>query len=341
VVPCYNYGHLLGACLESVLSQPDVAVRVLVIDDASTDDSAEVARALAAGDDRVHVSVHPQNRGHIATYNEGLLDWAEADYCVLLSADDLLTPGALGRATQLMEARPSVGMVYGRSVYFEHHDRLPRHPTRYRGARVWSGRDWIEGRCRTGYNVISSPEVVARTEVQRRVGGYRPELPHAGDFEMWLRFAAVSDIAYVQGVPQALYRVHQASMQRSTYRGVLIDLEQRRDVFDAFFERHGPEVAGADGLHDLARRALARQALWEVCRSYDRDDLEVTPVDELLAFAGGVWPDLDDLPEHAMLRRRQRLGPAVCHRTQLFAGTAAWRRVQRRTRLERWKRQGV
>ena len=38
------------------------------------------------------------NRGHIATFNEGLLDWADGDYCVLISADDKLTPGALRRA---------------------------------------------------------------------------------------------------------------------------------------------------------------------------------------------------------------------------------------------------
>ena len=47
-----------------------------------------------------------------------------------------------------------------------------------------------------------------RGSVQRAVGGYSPELPHAGDLEMWLRIAAVSDIAYVRRVPQAFYRVH-------------------------------------------------------------------------------------------------------------------------------------
>ena len=41
---------------------------------------------------------HEVNQGHIATYNEGLLEWAKADYTVLLSADDLLAPGALARA---------------------------------------------------------------------------------------------------------------------------------------------------------------------------------------------------------------------------------------------------
>ena len=49
IVPCYNYGRFLRECVESVLSQP-VEVRVLIIDDASTDDTPEVAAALAAED---------------------------------------------------------------------------------------------------------------------------------------------------------------------------------------------------------------------------------------------------------------------------------------------------
>src|SRR5262245_2149715 len=104
VIPCYNYGHFLPQCVDSVLSQPGVDVRVLVIDDKSTDDSAEVARRLADEDERIEVRVHETNQRHIATYNEGLLGWAAADYTVLLSADDLLVPGSLGRAARVMDA---------------------------------------------------------------------------------------------------------------------------------------------------------------------------------------------------------------------------------------------
>ena len=99
VMPCYNYGKFLADCVAGALDdQPGTDVRVLIIDDASQDDSAEIAHKLAAADDRIDVIVHPVNRGHIATFNEGLLDWADGDYCILISADDKLAPGALGRA---------------------------------------------------------------------------------------------------------------------------------------------------------------------------------------------------------------------------------------------------
>jgi len=76
----------------------------LIIDDASVDGSADVAGSLAAEDSRIQVIRHRTNRGHIATYNEGL-GQAEGTYCVLLSADDLLTPGSLGRATAVRGSR--------------------------------------------------------------------------------------------------------------------------------------------------------------------------------------------------------------------------------------------
>ena len=125
VVPCYRYGHFLPECVGSILDQEGVDVRVLVIDDASPDDSAQAARRLAAADARVEVRVHEVNRGHIATYNEGLLDWADGDYSVLISADDVLAPGALARATAVLEEHPEIGFVYGHSGYWTRHRAAP------------------------------------------------------------------------------------------------------------------------------------------------------------------------------------------------------------------------
>ena len=126
VIPCYNYGRYLPEAVGSALSnQPGVDVRVLIIDDASPDDSAQVAKEIAAADPRVELRVHTDNQGGIATYNEGIIDWADGDYTVLLSADDQLTPGALTRATEFMDAHPSVGFVYGHPLHFVQGQPLP------------------------------------------------------------------------------------------------------------------------------------------------------------------------------------------------------------------------
>src|SRR3954454_20204410 len=72
VVPCYNYGRYLEDSVGSVLSQSEVEVRVVIIDDASPDGSADVAKRIAERDSRVSLICHETNAGHIATYNEGL-----------------------------------------------------------------------------------------------------------------------------------------------------------------------------------------------------------------------------------------------------------------------------
>jgi len=63
LIPCYKYGQFLEEAVSSVLDdQSGVDVRVLIIDDASPDDSAEVANKIAARDSRVEVIVHAVNR---------------------------------------------------------------------------------------------------------------------------------------------------------------------------------------------------------------------------------------------------------------------------------------
>ena len=202
VIPAYNYGRYLEDCVRSVLDQHGVDVDVLILDDASTDDTAARATRLASRDHRVRVILHVTNRGHIATFNEGLFT-AEGEYVVLLDADDLLPPGSLARATALLEAHPEVGLVFGRPLTFE---AMPPRPTSepLRGWTIWEGHEWIRQRCLNGANPIATPEVVMRTSVMRETGGMKPSLPHTGDFELWMQLAARASVGRVNGPPQGL-----------------------------------------------------------------------------------------------------------------------------------------
>lgn len=292
VIPSYNYGHLLPRCLESVLSQPAVDVKVLLIDDCSPDGSAEVARRLAEADPRVEAVLHRQNRGHIASYNEGLLDWADGDYTVLLSADDLLTPGSLARAVAALESAPDATFAYGYAVSFQDGAPLPRPRTGRGPARIWPGEQWIARRCRSGTNIISSPEVMVRTAVQQQVGGYRADLPHSGDLEMWLRLAAHGDVAVLAGTDQAYYRVHPASMSRTSYRQYLPDLEQRHAAFEGFFDTTGSRLTTPEPWRRAAALATARRALWRAGRVLASADPDAAAAAEALAgFACRISPE--------------------------------------------------
>lgn len=322
VIPCYKYGHFLEEAVRSVLDdQPGTDVRVLIIDDASPDDSGEVAMELAAREPRLEVVLHTVNQGHIATYNEGLLEWADGDYSVLMSADDRLTPGSLARAVKLLDANPNVGFVYGNVLEFSDGAQLPRARTRLRGSSVWPGEDWLERRFRQAENDISSPEVVVRTAVQKRVGGYDLRLPHTGDLEMWLRLAAVSDVGFLRGVEQAYYRRHAQNMSRS-YSPVP-DLEQLRLAYESVLLRCGSHLSDGPHLSDLVHRKLAWKALFVAVRAFDRGCAGQTPVDELVAFALDVWPAARQMPMYRALKLRQRIGPRVMPYLQPFVLPAA------------------
>lgn len=303
-IPCYNYGAYLAECVESALTQAGVDVEVLVIDDASNDDSAAVARQLAAQDGRVSVHVHPENRGHIATYNEGL-DWARGDYLLLLSADDLLVPGALARAAAVLDAHPAVGFVFGD---------VPRpgdegKPLRTEGEpRIYSGQEWLEERCRSGYNVVPVPTAVVRTTVAKQVGGYLPDHPHAGDLEMWLRLAAYADVAELP-THQGVYRRHDESMSKSFYANAGIeDLVACKRAFDEVLTTHRNAIPDADRLRALAYRGCAIRMIGRASTVYDRGLRRADYVDTLVDLALQTDPSVRRTPVYIKFRARRALG---------------------------------
>ena len=287
VVPCYNYGRFLPDCLASVLSQDGVDVDVLIVDDASSDDSAAIARNLAAADSRVRVLEHLTNQGHIATYNEGLAK-VSGEYIVLLSADDLLSPGSLARSTDLLQAHPEVGFVYGFSRAF--YDQPPRPRPRTRSWSIWTGPQWLAENSVRGSNPICTPEVVMRTSVLRELEGYDPRVPHAADFLLWLRAATRSGVGRVNGVDQAFYRVHGTNMHATEYAGMHRDITERAACFDILFAEEAAWIPGLDHLHDAARRALARDALTNAIRAYRLEQTDVEDPQRLAELAERIWP---------------------------------------------------
>ncbi|KKC38842.1 hypothetical protein WH87_08125 [Devosia epidermidihirudinis] len=233
VVPCYNYARFLRQAVESAVFQDGVDVRVLVIDDCSSDQTPQVGAALAHEYPMVKFTRHLSNKGHVATFNEGIATLT-ADYFLLLSADDYLLPGALLRAAQLMESRPEVAFVFGRAFLLgDNHAPAAMVPlTRGitpEGACVLPSRRFIA--LSSANNIVPTPTAVVRTRAQLAAGGYRSDLPHTGDMEMWLRLAAYGDVGYVDA-DQAVYRLHGTNMSIA-YDG-LADLEARRMALAIF-----------------------------------------------------------------------------------------------------------
>lgn len=355
VIPCYNYADYLRQAVSSALDQDGVNVDVIIVDDASTDDSARVARGLAAMDSRVQVLTHEHNRGAVCTYNTGL-ERITGEFTVRLDADDMLTPGSLLRSTTVARHFPTVGLVYGHPVHFieardskvvqsgwgrpvviEPGTRPPFRPVPRRWT-IWPGRDWLAERCQTGLNVITSPEVLMRSSIVKSTGGQLP-LPHTHDMEMWMRIANYSDIAFIEGADQAWHREHDRSLS-GAIPSVRAQLVEQQAAFDLLFENL-PQSSENKILHTSARRALSRMAIREAVSQLDRGRATIDSVEELQCFADAAYPKIRRTRDWKTLRMRlalQRRWPV--HRSP-FATAAIIRRLQHQQSQIRWKRHGT
>jgi hypothetical protein len=308
-VPCYQYGRYLRQCVSSVLDQEGCDVRVLIIDNASTDDSVEVAQQLAADDARVEVVARRRNLGPHASFNEGI-DWVRADYFVILCADDLLAPGALARATSLMGRCPHVHLTFGATLRFPEEGVIPHLACGRPDARwhVLPGRDLLE-RCVRG-QLDHQPIAIVRTAAQKQVGYYRPQLPHTDDLELWMRFACIGSVAETDAI-QGLHRTHPAN--RSGSMNLQAWLHEIEAAFESFFAHEGAALPDAARLHRTARRSLAGQAYWCALSALCRR--EAAASFDLLRLAFRLSPTTALLPPLSYLFRRddalQRIGCAL------------------------------
>lgn len=339
VIPCFNYGRFLASAVASAVDQIGADVEVIIVDDASTDDTAVVARALCAADGRVHLLTHVTNLGHDHTFNDGVAV-ATGEFIVRLDADDQLTPGSLSRALDLFLAHPSVGLVYGYPHHFE-----TEHPPEPRVGdiswTVWSGQDWIGERCRLGVNCITTSEAVVRASVIEKVGPFNTRLRFAQDMELWLRVAAVSDVGRINDADQALHRDHPDSLSVTAAAGAMVDLEERRDAFAEFLDAMGDELDRAEELRRTAARSLAREALAQATYLYDRGRFDRDVVTSLVSYAKDTYPGYQQLAQWRALRRRERFGPALVRLDPFAVGRVAVNRARCELDYLRWTRTGL
>lgn len=310
IVPCYRYAHFLQGCVETILEQRGVDVRVLIIDDASPDNTEEIGMGLADSDSRVTFRRHQTNRGHIPTFNEGI-DWVTAECLLLLSADDYILPQALGRACRLMEDAPEVGFVFGNAI--TRHTDGKEEQVRPLGARVGTARSLVMSgaefaRVSGASNIVPTPTAVVRTKLQKRLGGYRLELPHSGDMEMWLRLASHAPVGFINE-DQGVYRRHEANMSLAYSTGhMLADLKERHKAITAFLTHAGGDLAADPAVRTALSEDLARQAIGRASAAFNAGDLDA--VDAISGFAQDIHPGVRRSWPWAKLKCKRMIGQA-------------------------------
>jgi glycosyltransferase involved in cell wall biosynthesis len=124
VLPNYNHAKLIGRALGALLAQERAPDEIIVIDDASTDDSVRVIEQFAANVPSINVLLNPHNVGVNPTLERGLRA-ARGKYVYFAAADDFVLPGFFELALRRLEADADVGLFCGEAVLVDGRDNRP------------------------------------------------------------------------------------------------------------------------------------------------------------------------------------------------------------------------
>lgn len=212
VVPAFNAARTIASAVASALSQTSPELEVVVVDDGSTDSTAEITERIE--DPRVRV-VRQANRGLPAARNAGIAA-ARGRYITLLDSDDLLLPRYLELAERALAQTVDPGFAYTDAYVFD--DKSGR--VRRRTAMQRSNPPTPPPLDRDGFllellrrNFIYVAATVPK-DVLEAVGGFDETRTSAEDYELWLRVLLKGyRPAWVPG-QQALYRKHGGQMSR-------------------------------------------------------------------------------------------------------------------------------
>lgn len=119
IVPAYNARAYIAEAVRSAMDQTYENIEILIVDDASTDDTGTLAQELAQQDPRIRVLHHETNTYRAGALNTGI-DHARGEYISFLDADDVYMPEKLERQVAYMRSHPSVSMVYGDYIIWQH-----------------------------------------------------------------------------------------------------------------------------------------------------------------------------------------------------------------------------
>jgi hypothetical protein len=219
IIPTRDYGRYIGEAIESLQHLEDVDWECVVIDDGSTDDTAEIVSALAASDGRI-VYLGQAAAGPSAARNAGLAA-TSGEFVQFLDADDLLGQCKLRHHLDVFARHPEADVVYGGARYFTEGLEGDREEN--------SGRRWIDGPELCGvsgsgdsvlaalvdgnFMVVEAPLI--RRSLFERIGGFDLRIKRMEDWECWLRCALAGayflrdDSSDADALP--CVRVHRAS----------------------------------------------------------------------------------------------------------------------------------
>jgi glycosyltransferase involved in cell wall biosynthesis len=250
-IPTYNHARFLKDAVASATAQRYADLEILIVDNASQDETPEIAAQLASKDARIKYLRHPENVGLIRNF-DACLQIAQGRYIKYLCSDDVLEPECVARMAEVLDAQPEVAVVACARTMTD----VDLNPLRVVTARAVACRvpslEMIS-ECFFLGNKIGEPTAVMfrRADAAR---GFRLSYQQLVDLEMWFHLMQSGDI-YVLPGPLCRVRQHQNQATWGNDRDGKI-VADRRLLYAEF----------ADLVASYA--TLPRRLLWDVRMAY-------------------------------------------------------------------------
>ncbi len=230
-IPNFNNGRYLKDCLDSALVQTWPNTEIVLVDDASTDDSIDVAERYGQ---RIRLIRHEVNRGQPVATNRAIAE-ARGEYIVILHSDDQLLPEFAERLAPILMKYPEAGMAVGERLETDESGQ-PRHITPF-----YNTDCLIPGERQAKVFMFMSflpCQVLVRRAVLDRIGGV--DLRHIVNLDglLWFKCALAGDVAYVRE-PVGIYRVHGESTTAHCNRGIGHMMDYHATLSEMFHQGRG------------------------------------------------------------------------------------------------------
>lgn len=175
VIPTYNRAHLVGRAIQSALNQTHQDFEIIVVDDAFTDNTEEVAKSF--NDPRIRYIRHEQNRGGSATRNTGI-KVSRGEYIAFLNSDDEWSPEKLGKQMLLFSiVSENIG-----AVYYDGYGQADGYARRSTNSLLRTGRVYQD--LLQGWYLDSTSLFVLRSDVFEKSAMFDETLPSFQDYDL-------------------------------------------------------------------------------------------------------------------------------------------------------------
>jgi glycosyltransferase involved in cell wall biosynthesis len=265
-MPVYNTAEYIAQAIDSALAQTYTDLELLIVDNASTDTTYDIAMAAAQKDGRVRVVRNDSNLGHNANFNKSF-QLARGTWIKILCGDDWLEPDCVERTMAFARLGPQLMSGTERYIlppqmsapirelyleYFRTHALLLTR--RFPGQRVISADDFADLLAEDPtMNCLGTPSAMFQKAAFERVGGFNPALITLDDWEFYARIAQHTGVI---NVPEAIsnYRIHETSISKA----LEMNRPFKKDIITPLIIRH--EVVYSDA-HSRVREAARRRGI--------------------------------------------------------------------------------